>query len=246
MTNERLRNGLLAVGLTHAALAEQVGVDQKTVERWVTKDRTPHPQTRARIVQALGQDETYYWPELLGTDQARNTTEAELVHMWPTRSSVPGDVWRALFTQARSDIDVLVYSGGFLVEAYDLVEIIRSKAAAGASFRILLGDSRCEAVRQRGKEEGLPTLPERCRSTLEYLGEVANLPGVQIRIHRTVLYASLFRFDDSMMVNTHTYGAYAARSPVLHLRRVPGGQLFDYYDRAYERVWATGEPVVTR
>ncbi len=49
-----------------------------------------------------------------------------------------------------------------------------------------------------------------------------------------------------MMVNTHTYGAYAARSPVLHLRRVPGGQLFDYYDRAYDRVWATGEAVVSR
>ena len=61
-----------------------------------------------------------------------------------------------------------------------------------------------------------------------------------------MLYASLFRFDESMMVNTHTYGAYAARSPVLHLRRVPGGQLFDYYDRAYERVWAAGDDVITR
>ena len=69
MTNERLRNGLLAVGFTHAALAEQVDVDQKTVERWVTKGRMPHPQIRARVVQVLGQDETYFWPELLGTDQ---------------------------------------------------------------------------------------------------------------------------------------------------------------------------------
>lgn len=246
MGNQRLRNGLLAVGLTRAALAEQVDVDEKTVERWITKDRIPHPNTRARIVAVLGQDETYFWPGLLGTEQARNTTEAELVHMWPTRSSVPGDVWKALFKQATSDIDVLVYSGGFLVEAYDLVEVIRAKAAGGASFRILLGDSRCEAVRQRGKEEGLPTLPERCRSTLEYLSEVADLPGVQIRTHRTVLYASLFRFDESMLVNTHTYGAYAARSPVLHLRRVPGGQLFDYYDRAYDRVWATAEAIISR
>jgi transcriptional regulator with XRE-family HTH domain len=246
MANLRLRNGLLAAGLTRSSLAQQVDVDEKTVERWITRNRIPHPNTRARVVQVLGQDETYYWPELLGTEQARNTTEAELVHMWPTRSSVPGDVWTVLFKQATSDIDVLVYSGGFLVEAYDLVEVIRSKAAAGVSFRILLGDSRCEAVRQRGKEEGLPTLPERCRSTLEYLGEVANLPGVQIRTHRTVLYASLFRFDESMMVNTHTYGAYAARSPVLHLRRVPGGQLFDYYNRAYDRVWAAGEEVITR
>ena len=48
--------------------------------------------------------------------------------MWPTRSSVPGAVWKALFKQTTSDIDVLVYSGGFLVDAYDLVEVIRSKA----------------------------------------------------------------------------------------------------------------------
>jgi hypothetical protein len=138
---------------------------------------------------------------------------------------------------------VLVYSGGFLIEAYNLVEVMRTKAAAGASFRILVGDSRCEAVRQRARDEGLPSLIDRTRSTLEYLHDVADLPGVQIRLHQTTLYASMFRFDDSMLVNNHTYGSWAARSPVLHLRKVPGGQLFDYYGRAFERVWATGEPI---
>ena len=41
----------------------------------------------------------------------------------------------------------------------------------------------------------------------------------------------------------HAYGSYAAQAPVLHLRRVPGGQLFNFYGRAFERVWATAEPV---
>ena len=72
---------------------------------------------------------------------------------------------------------------------------------------------------------------------------MARLPGVQVRTHQTTLYASQFRFDDSMLVNNHTYGSWAAQSPVLHLRRVPGGPLFSYYNRAFERVWATGEPV---
>jgi hypothetical protein len=44
-------------------------------------------------------------------------------------------------------------------------------------------------------------------------------------------------FDDHMLVNAHVYGAPAAHSPVLHLRRLPGGQLFDHYQAAFERVW---------
>jgi transcriptional regulator with XRE-family HTH domain len=243
MPNHRLRNALVSAGITQAVLADRVQVDAKSVERWITQDRLPHATTRARIARELGMDETYFWPSLLGSEQTRNATNAELVQIWPTRGDVPGEVWRSLFRQATSDINVLVYSGGFLIEAYNLVEVMRTKAAAGASFRILVGDSRCEAVRLRAKDEGLPSLIERTRSTVEYLHEVADLPGVQIRLHQTTLYASLYRFDDSMLVNNHTFGSWAARSPVLHLRKVPGGQLFDYYSRAFERVWATGEPI---
>lgn len=243
VSNQRLRNALIAAGITQPALAERVGVDAKSVERWITQDRLPHATTRARVAGFLGQDETYFWPALLGTEASRDATQSELVQLWPTRNAVPGDVWRSLFKQTSSQLDVLVYSGGFLIEAYDLIEVIRAKAAAGASIRMLIGDSRCEAVRQRAREEQLSSLVDRCRSSLEYLAEVAALPGVQIRTHQTVLYASQYRFDESMLVNNHTFGSYAARSPVLHLRKVPGGQLFDYYQRSFERVWASGEPV---
>jgi hypothetical protein len=44
-------------------------------------------------------------------------------------------------------------------------------------------------------------------------------------------------FDDDMLVNAHVYGAPAAHSPVLHLRRLPGGRLFDHYQASFERVW---------
>jgi transcriptional regulator with XRE-family HTH domain len=244
MVNQRLRNALVAAEITQPQLAEKVGVDAKSVERWITQDRVPHATTRTRVSRVLGQDETYFWPALLGTEQSRNATESELVQIWPTRNTVPGEVWRSLFNQARAQIDVLVYAGGFLIEAYDLVEVIATKAAAEVNFRILLGDPRCEAVRQRGIEEGLPKLADRCQSSLEYLHEVVPLDGVQIRTHQTTLYASQFRFDDALLVNNHTYGSWAARSPVMHLRKVPGGQLFDYYAHAFDRVWQTGRTVV--
>lgn len=96
---------------------------------------------------------------------------------------------------------MLVHSGGFLVEAYNVVDTIRTKSAAGTNFRVLVGDSRRDAVRVRSREEGPPSLIERTRSTLEYLAGVAALPGVEIRTHQTALYASQYRFDDSMLVN---------------------------------------------
>jgi transcriptional regulator with XRE-family HTH domain len=241
--NQRLRNALVSAGLSQADLAERVEVDPKSVERWITQDRLPHATTRARVAQVLGLDETYFWPSLLGTAQIKNATNSELVQVWPMRGEVPGDVWRSLFAQAADQVDILVYSGGFLIEAYNLVEVIRTKADAGTTIRILLGDPRCEAVRLRSRDEGLPSLVERCRSTREYLTPVTSLPGVHLRTHQTTLYASQYRFDESMLVNIHAYGSYAAQAPVLHLRRVPGGQLFDFYGRAFERVWATGEPV---
>ncbi len=45
MPNERLRALLLERGQTPDKLAEAVHVDPKTVERWVTKGRTPYWRT---------------------------------------------------------------------------------------------------------------------------------------------------------------------------------------------------------
>ena len=177
---------------------------------------------------------------LLGTRQSRDATESELVQIWPTRNAVPGEVWRSLLRQATKQVDILIYAGSFLFEAYDLVETIRTKSADGTDFRVLVGDGRSEAVRVRSREEGRPAIGDRCRSSLEYISVVADLPGVQVRTHQTTLYVSVFRFDDSMLINNHTYGSFASHSPVMHLRRVPGGQLFDFYAQSVERVWATG------
>jgi transcriptional regulator with XRE-family HTH domain len=243
MPNHRLRNALIAAETTQTQLAQAVEVDPKSVERWITQDRVPHPTTRARVAAMLGFEETYFWPALLGSEGSRAASQAELVQLWPTRNTVPEEVWRSMFDQATDQIDILVYAGGFLIEAYDLVEVIKRKSDAGVAMRILLGDSRCEQVRIRGVEEGLPTLAERCRSSVEYLASVAGLAGVEIRLHQTVLYASHYRFDHAMLINNHTYGSWAARSPVMHLTKVPGGHLFDYYDAAFDRVWETGQSV---
>ncbi|MGI9616689.1 MAG: hypothetical protein ACR2QO_27480, partial [Acidimicrobiales bacterium] len=63
-----------------------------------------------------------------------------------------------------------------------------------------------------------------------------------IRLHATTLYNSIFRFDDEMLVNTHVYGIPAAHAPVMHLRRLSGGELFDIYQISFEAVWGVAVP----
>lgn len=75
-----------------------------------------------------------------------------------------------------------------------------------------------------------------------YLQEVAHLDGVEIRTHGTVLYNSLYRFDDHLLVNGHAYGALAGQSPVLHLKCSPSGEMWQNYMRSFERVWEKAKP----
>jgi hypothetical protein len=104
------------------------------------------------VARALGSDEIYFWPALLGREQSKNATNAELVQVWPARGDVPGDVWRSLFQQAADQVDVLVYSGGFLIEAYNRIETIREsppRAPTPASWSATHGATRSESAHAR-------------------------------------------------------------------------------------------------
>ena len=75
---------------------------------------------------------------------------------------------------------------------------------------------------------------------MTYLRPLFDVAGVELRLHDTTLYNSIFRVDDDMLVNMHTYGAQAAQSPVMHVRRMAGGRLFPHYLDSFERVWTQG------
>lgn len=240
VTNARLRAAMVAAEMTPAGLAARVGVDVKSVERWVTQGRRPRALTRARVVQELGHDEVYFWPELVSDEATVGATGAEISGVWPTRDAVPIEVWRQLVSGAQRELSVLVYSGGFLVESVGLVDAAARLSAGGGRVRVLLGDPAAEQVVRRGADEGLPSLPARCASSAEYLAPVLGLPGVELRVHETPLYVSLLGADETWLVNLHTHGVPAMSSPVLRVERVPGGRLVDYYRAAFERVWAAG------
>jgi hypothetical protein len=228
--------------MTTQRCAELIGVDPKTVERWITLDRLPHRVHRLATASLLGVDESYLWPSVVDDPRTVSAGRAELVAFYPSRSTVPPELWRSLIDEARESVDILVYAGLFLPEMKDIA-LLGEQAHAGCRVRILLGDPAGPAVRRRGDEEGFGIgLAHRVTLSLRYYEPIVGVAGVQIRLHDTTLYASIFRGDETMLVNTHVYGSAAAHNPVLHLRRVPGGRVVDHYLTSFERVWAGATP----
>lgn len=242
MANDRLRTAMLAANLTIEQLAERVDAHPKTAERWIRDEVVPHRTTRHRVLAVLEAREADIWPSLNGG--ARPVpAETEFVHLYPSRSAITGACWQELLAGVEAQMDVLVFSGVFLVEQYDLVPLIRKKAQAGVRFRLLVGDEKSDAVVQRAIDEGTPGgLEGRIQLMRRYLAEVAELDGVEIRTHGTTLYNSIYRFDDQLLVNPHVYGALAGQSPVLQFKHHPNGTVWDHYLKSFEQVWRCAKP----
>src|SRR5690606_2507000 len=140
MSNERLRAALLQRGATPADLAEAIGVDAKSVERWITQGRTPYRRHRYAAAAYLEAEETYLWPKALSPEQSKAASQSEIVEIYPHRWSVPQDMWKRLFERAQEEISVLVFSGFFLADDPSMVKLLADKARAGVRVRFLLGD----------------------------------------------------------------------------------------------------------
>nr|WP_026124033.1 DUF5919 domain-containing protein [Nocardiopsis chromatogenes] len=245
MPNERLRAALLKRGVTPAEVAEAVGVDAKSVERWVTLGRTPYRKHRYATAAFLEADETYLWPKALTPEQSKAASDSEIVEIHPHRWSVPADAWKRLFESAQEEISVLVYSGFFLADDPSMLKMLAAKAKSGVRLRVLLGDPESEAVFQRGEDEGIggELMASKIRNVILMYKQVRAVEGTEFRLHDTILYNSLYRADDQLLVNTHLYGTMAAEAPVFHLRKIPGGEMMATYLESFEKVWDGARPL---
>lgn len=244
MANERLRASIASAHLTLDQVASQVEVDRKTVERWIS-GRIPHRSKRWALATLLAQDEAYLWPNSQDETRAKMVSAAELITLYPHRGAVPRDLWHALIEGANECIDLLAFAALFLPDSFpDMGTVLAEQAARGIRVRLALGDPASDAVQLRGREEGIgDKLAARIEMSLGYLANAIHAPGVEVRLHATTLYNSIYRFDEDVLVNTHAYGAPAAQSPVMHYRRLSGGRLFDHYAASFERVWVEAKPM---
>lgn len=242
--NERLHSVLAQRGVAPEALAEACEVDPKTVGRWLG-GRVPHARHRFRAAQLLRVEETFLWP-LPQPRTGRPTTMpgTELVGTYQDRASVPRETWLSLLKGAQHRIDVLVFSGTFFAQSNPHVaRMLAARADNGVEVRLCFGNPSKSAVARRGEEEGIgDALAAKIRASLTYYRTLPGRPGCAVRLHDTTLYASLFRYDDTMLVNPHIWGQPASANPVLHLQRTDASTWFDSYAQSFEAVWATARP----
>jgi transcriptional regulator with XRE-family HTH domain len=245
MANERLRDALNHVGLTVGELAAEVGVDPKTIERWIGRGRLPYPKHRSKVAALLQVGEAYLWPQTATGERRSQLSESELMRFYPRRAEIPRETWQLLLGGAQQRIDILVYAGLFFPEQMPtLAATLCDKVAEGVQVRLLMARPDGEQVARRGQEEGIGDVVQgRVRNALSFFEPHARHGCIQLRLHDTTLYNSIFRFDDQMLVNTHVFGLPAAHAPVVHLRRLDGAELFSIYRDSFERVWRASEPI---
>jgi hypothetical protein len=80
-------------------------------------------------------------------------------------------------------------------------------------------------------------MPAKVRSALTLYHSALKAENVEIRLHDTVLYSSLYRADDQLLVNQHAYGIPATHAPVFCFRESNDGDLLTAYLDSFERVW---------
>jgi hypothetical protein len=121
--------------------------------------------------------------------------------------------------------------------------MLTDAAGRGAAVRLCFGNPASEAVSIRDREEGIAgTLASKIRSALTYYEPLLDVPGCEVRLHATTLYASLFRYDDEVLANPHAYGQPASANPTLHLRMLDGARVARHYVDSFERVWEGALP----
>lgn len=243
MANERLRAAMLSSGFDLTSVSGELGVDRKTVERWIG-GRLPYKRHQYALASLLRQDVAYLWPDGRTPEETSAAGQAEVVKFYPHRTDVPRGTFLEVFGKAQEHLDVLVYSGLWLSEEQQFFQLVQQKARDGVTVRFLLGDPESPEVARRGADEGIDdVMAGKIRNVLVNYAGLRELPNVEFRTHRTVLYNSIYRADDEMLVNTHVYGFGAYKAPVIHLRRVPGGEVVSTYLDSLEKVWGASTPI---
>lgn len=243
MANDALRRALTDARMTERQLAQAVGVDEKTVSRWVADPaRVPHPRHRYATADALEVDEAMLWPEAVRS-ALKTGADREIVAVYPYRSACPRSLWRDLITGATRDLFFGGYTNYFLwLEQANLGAALRRKAEQGVRVRFLVGDPDSEVTRERERIEDVPlTVSTRIKVTLDELGKL--VPPVEGRYSDRHIATSVFLFDDDALVSIHLADLLGHDSPTLHLRRRSPDGLYDRFAAHVAYLWDNARPI---
>ncbi|WP_280382459.1 helix-turn-helix transcriptional regulator [Nocardia wallacei] len=241
--SQRLRSAMLRAQLGSDTLAAAVGVDVKTVNRWLA-GRVPHRRTRSAVAELLGESEENLWPQTRPDLTAGAPATAEVLGAYGHRADIPNGLWTSLLLGATDRIDLIGYAYPFVLELLpDATQIIGVKCRSGAVVRMAFADPDCAHVAERDDLEQMQgMLSGRVRNALSMLGPLTTTPGCRIGLHSVHLYNSVFRFDDQMIVTPYLVRARGYQHPALHLRELSPHGMFASFADQVEQIWGTVTP----
>jgi transcriptional regulator with XRE-family HTH domain len=229
--NETFCHALLRAGLTEDDIAARLGVDPKTVRRWVEGRALPYRRHRWALAALLGTTETDLWPQL----RPVQPRPAEVAAIYPHLGAIPRETWLRLFRSAEREISLLDGRQLLLANDREVRRVIAARAMAGARVRICLPD--------RGVADaaglGASTRVADVRSALDLDAPLRDLGEVEIRFYQGALYNFIYRADEQMLVAQRVYGIPAEQAPVIHLERTESGGMMTTYLEGFERTWAS-------
>ena len=135
--NETLCHALLQAGLNEDDVAARLGVDTKTVRRWIEGRALPYRRHRWALAALLSTAETDLWPQL----RSAQPRPEELVTVYPHLGTVPREVWLRLFGSAQHEISLLDHRERPLAADRDVARALAEKIRAEITVRICLAES---------------------------------------------------------------------------------------------------------
>ncbi|MDT0268315.1 helix-turn-helix transcriptional regulator [Streptomyces sp. DSM 44915] len=218
--------------MSYADLGERIGVDAKTVERWVSRGTTPYPRHTHAAARALGADREYLWPDRNYRQTTGNCDE--VLALYPNHGAVPAGLWGDLIASADNLLDIAVSCGLSLLEVVpDLVELVTKRAQVGVRVRIALPEPDAASS---------PVAAARAALAEESLAPLHQVRGVRLCGHDG-LTNEVIRADETALVMPPVDGCTRLSSPVMHLRRLDGAStLVGVYLTGMEHVFATAAP----
>jgi len=234
--NDTLRRALFEGQFSEGDVAIRLGVDPKTVQRWL-EGRLPYARYRDQLARLLGLDEGEIWPEVRAS-RPEQSMPAELAAAYPRRNLIPQDAWLSLFAAAKVQIDVVAYSAEFLIADSRFLQTLSVKGNLGIRIAVALGDpDRLDLARVRSEEDDGTSASSSIIGAIGLLRPLAAVGALELRLHDAVLYNSMYRVDNQVLVNQHLYGIAAARTPVYHLYKSEHEEMFDFYMSSFDRIW---------
>src|SRR5262245_38406077 len=87
------------------------------------------------------------------------------------------------------------------------------------------------------------TVSTRIAVTLEQLGKLRDVEGIEARFSNRHIALSVFAFDDDMIVTPHLSNLVGHESPAMHLRRCQSDGMFDRFAMHVNALWDEGRDV---